>query len=341
MKKLFTLGLIFISLVTLAQNNVTISGTIKNNTGFTKILLMELLDNSEIASAPIATSDAFKISAKINKTDFYKLFLDEDIYILLVLEAGENLEVVFDVNDVLKPEIKGSKNSALIYNTLNEARMFDDQLVQFQQKIEVDKKNHIRNTIKNNPKSLANLFFIDELNIETDFETFKLLAEGLEEYADNKLVADLIAKVKSQANLSIGSLAPDFELPDVNGKSIKLSSTRGKYVLIDFWAAWCKPCRAESPTLVKAYEKFNKNGFTILSVSLDDNKEDWTTAIQKDKIGAWIHVSDLQYWNSEAAKLYGVESIPFSVLLDKEGKIIAKGLRGEELISKLNELFSK
>lgn len=148
-------------------------------------------------------------------------------------------------------------------------------------------------------------------------------------------ITDRLAVLK---NSQIGSPAPEFSMNDVDGNPIALSSFKGKYVLIDFWAAWCGPCRAENPNVVAAYKKFNKKGFDILGVSLDDNKDKWLEAIKKDGL-TWTQVSDLKSWSNAAAKLYGVNSIPHSVLLDKEGVIIAKNLRGEELHKKLEEVL--
>lgn len=136
----------------------------------------------------------------------------------------------------------------------------------------------------------------------------------------------------------VGSLAPEFSMNDADGNLIALSSYRGKYVLIDFWASWCGPCRAENPNVVAAFKKFNKKGFNIFGVSLDENKDKWLEAIKKDGL-TWKHVSDLKGWGNAAAKIYGVNSIPHSVLLDKEGIIIAKNLRGEELLKKLEEVL--
>lgn len=135
-----------------------------------------------------------------------------------------------------------------------------------------------------------------------------------------------------------GQPAPDITLNDTLGNPISLSSLKGKYVLIDFWASWCGPCRAESPNLVKAYTEFKDKGFEIYGVSLDKDKIKWTQAIQTDKL-TWIHVSDLKGWLCAPAKVYGVNSIPHSVLIDKEGIIIDKNLRGEALSAKLREII--
>ena len=137
-----------------------------------------------------------------------------------------------------------------------------------------------------------------------------------------------------------GQPAPEFTMNDTTGKPISLSSLKGKVVLVDFWASWCGPCRAENPNVVAAYKRFSSKGFTVFGVSLDTDKDKWLQAIAKDGL-TWPHVSDLIGWDNAAAKQYGVMSIPASYLLDKEGKIIASNLRGEELVKKLEELLGK
>jgi len=152
--------------------------------------------------------------------------------------------------------------------------------------------------------------------------------------------AELKKQLEYAKSFSIGGTAPDFTQKTPEGTDLKLSDLRGKVVLVDFWASWCGPCRRENPNVVKMYNEYKEKGFEILGVSLDNNKDRWLQAIKQDGL-TWLHVSDLKYWQNEVAQMYGVRSIPHTILLDQEGKIIARNLRGAALEEKLGEIFNK
>jgi peroxiredoxin len=194
--------------------------------------------------------------------------------------------------------------------------------------------------VKNNTGSYAVPFILRNLgrNLNpTEIETYLNAMDP--KVARTALAIEVREKNTILKNVEIGQKAPDFTALDPSGNEVSLSSKTGKgLLLIDFWAAWCTPCRVENPNVVRVYKEFNKKGFDILGVSLDRTEADWNKAISSDKL-TWTHVSDLQYWSSPIAKLYGVNSIPANFLLDKNGIIVAKNLRGEALSEKVKELF--
>ncbi|MBS1946712.1 MAG: AhpC/TSA family protein [Bacteroidetes bacterium] len=165
-----------------------------------------------------------------------------------------------------------------------------------------------------------------------------VLSDIKKNYDLQKAMAQQQSQQQSASASWVGQQAPELDLPDANGKIMPLSSFRGKYVLVDFWASWCGPCRAENPNVVKAYNKFKNKNFAILGVSLDKDKDAWQQAIKDDGL-AWNQVSDLKYWSSKAVEVYKFEGIPFNVLIDPEGKIIGQELRGAALEKKLQEVL--
>jgi len=365
--KILTLFLLIIINQVFSQespNNVSIDGKLKGEAK-NRMIYLETFSNTPmiVDSAKIMSNGKFSIKTSIKQTDFFKLRIEKDNYLMLILQPKENVKIDADavkLNTNLK--ISGSWQSELIYKAVNAISKYNTQLdslnkiylaakdagtldsvapmlkEQFE-KIDNQQKSILAEMMTATPNSLSWLFFIDNLDVNRYASIYAKIDSALmKQWPDNLIVQEFHSKVENNKFLATGSMAPEIMLPDQNGNTQKLSSLRGNIVLIDFWASWCSPCRQENPNVVKMYSKYHSKGFEIFSVSLDKTKDSWMKAINDDKL-SWMQVSDLQYWKSEAAVKYHVTSIPFTVLIDKEGRVIAKGLRGESLEKKLSELL--
>ena len=200
-------------------------------------------------------------------------------------------------------------------------------------------ENYIKEHLDSYFSLIAINYLIDEPADLIKYEpAFKALSQTVR---NTPLGISLEGEITGSRNTQIGKMAPEFTQNDTNDKPVHLSDFKGKYVLIDFWASWCKPCRLENPAVVSAYKKYNSRNFTVLSISLDQSngKQAWLKAIEADGL-EWTNVSDLKFWNNAVAKLYGVKSVPQNYLIDPTGKIIAINLRGDQLDRKLSEIFS-
>jgi peroxiredoxin len=201
-------------------------------------------------------------------------------------------------------------------------------------------QSYVPGFVNAHPHSYASAYIISRtLLINPKVEVLELVYNSLDSIVKvskfGKVVVDVLGAAHKTA---VGQVAPDFTMNDRDGKPVALSSLRGKYIFLDFWASWCGPCRRENPNIVEAYAKFHSAKFDILGVSLDSEKDNWEMAIKKDKL-TWQHVSDLKGWGNAAAKMYGIRAIPANLLLDKEGKILARNLYGSDLEKKLKEVL--
>jgi peroxiredoxin len=277
------------------------------------------------------------------------------------LENSE-ITVTGNLDSLYKAKITGSKTQdeydALIKSNKPLSDIYSKSIIKYQaasmagdvanisilerqaDSIQKEMINLQKSFVKNNPSSYVSPSILSSLSYDMDADELEIMVNGLDSsiaaLPEMKNLKERVALMKSVA---VGQKAPDFTLNDVNGNPVALSSKIGaRLLLIDFWAAWCNPCRQENPNVVKVYKEFHKKGFDIFGVSLDNTREDWVKAIASDKL-TWTQVSDLQRGNSAAAKLYSVNSIPANFLLDETGKIIGRNLRGEALYDKVNEIL--
>lgn len=305
--------------------------------------------------------------------DYYRIAIGNE-QLVVVLDSAESLRVQAIVGALQEPELlEGSSHTTLLREFQNKSLKYEKDREELRKVIAdnpgntdaIDAFNNLNASyydeckafVSNNSTSPVVLSAVNRLNAQQDLELMKKVREDLRgvmprsgfyaayrDQIDRQEQQVLMQKMQEEEMkrlsnlLPIGSEAPDIRQQTPSGGTFALSQLRGKVVLIDFWASWCKPCRFENPAVKKVYDKYKSKGFEILGVSLDRDKTAWTSAIAQDGIN-WKHVSDLGFWNNAAAQEYGVSSIPYTVLLDRDGKIIAKGLRAHDLETKLAELL--
>ena len=259
------------------------------------------------------------------------------LHVILLPQEEVTLEVDYmpAINHFNITSAKGSDNMTLYKGYTNMLT----ELVQNQQTALLDSR--MEALLDAHPGVLMSAFLVTyfEQSFEQHVALYKKIRDALiGQWPNEDFVKHLDSRVRSTM---IGIEAPDIELADPEGKMRKLSDLRGKVVLIDFWASWCRPCRAENPNVVRLYQKYHDKGFEIFSVSLDNNREAWIKAIADDHLVWPNHVSDLRGWSSAGGRLYGVQSIPSTVLVGPDGMVLARNLRGQQLENKLNEIFNK
>ena len=381
MRKLNLLLLIFVGITIISCNeskshskegNIIISGNLSNAAG--KQLVLEQLVNNQplgIDTTVILENGNFELIANGENIDFYRMKLTPQNASILILTPGEEITIDGDASNLASGlSVEGSDNTALIWSYYAETADFSKKTQELRSKAQslqpdqneerqviLDQFNalnitfldYTKNFINENSSSPAVLSALGNLNIEKDLEYFIIARDGLKEsFSSNNYYISLDKQIQqyelakeSEKMFDPGNQVPNITQNDPSGKARSLYDLRGNIVLIDFWASWCRPCRAENPNVVKLYNKYHKEGFDIYSVSLDKTQDKWVEAIKEDGLVWPDHVSDLQFWNSEAAQLYNVKSIPFTVLLDREGRVISTKLRGPELAAKLQEIFGK
>ncbi|HLF46731.1 MAG TPA: TlpA disulfide reductase family protein [Chitinophagaceae bacterium] len=361
------------------SSTLTVSGTVKNKPAkviYLEESQVSTLQKLSRDSAAIGVDGKFSFKKKVTQEAIYNLRLDNDEYpFVSIINDAPSITVHADFNNIeefytvtgsaASQELKeyltnsGEKLRQLFYinKKLDSLKTIPSETVSVQKEEEkrnaaIEKlKAYSQKSVQESKSPSLALFILSTYqgmasNPNFSIEPFTidnllLLLNGLViKFPERKEIAGIRNSIESQAAKTgwIGKQAPEISLPDTEGKFISLSSYKGKFVLVDFWASWCGPCRHENPNVVEAYNKYRNKNFTILGVSLDMKKEAWKKAIVDDNLN-WAHISDLKHWNSEVVPLYNIKGIPFNVLVDPDGKVIAENLRGNELQQKLGQVL--
>ena len=342
------------------------TGSIKNVTDSTEVIVYSTSEENNLDPVDTIAVQDGNIEFKLPEVD------DQRLYLLKVGDLNGNVIFINENKDVKatiykdslrSSKITSGKNNELLQEYLGMVQEMGDKMKAMQgdyrsarMKKEMDRAKEIREKqsqvndeyiekqktfIKENGKSLVALMILSDLYQQQRIpsneskELYQSLSADIQDTPIGKKINEQLEKT---SKTDIGEIAPTFSAPNPQGKEVSLKDAMGEITLIDFWASWCKPCRIENPNVVKLYNEYHDDGFNIIGVSLDKSKSKWLKAIEDDQLD-WYHISNLKSWSEPIAKKYGVRSIPKTFLIDDEGKIIAKNLRGGELRAKVEELL--
>ena len=366
MNRSFAFAVAFMVAACGSRDTIRISGQLEE-IGEGTTAYIKLMQNQQeilVDSFEIKKKGAFIKEITVNEPGFYRIEFDQRNHANVILN-NEDVEIYKNPDPKgNKYLIKGSKDTDLIQELAEKQLVFQNKVESLNEQFGEARMNGdipkmeklqqqylamvsaqtklIKDEIWAMDSSIAGILSLNFLQKLDDHVWYldSLSIKYEEQLPNSRYTAELRDLTESLKLLAIGSIAPEIKLPTPNGDSLALSDLKGKHVLLDFWAAWCGPCRRENPNVRAVYQKYHNQGFEILSVSLDRNRDSWVEAIEEDQMN-WHHVSDLQYFNSEAAQDYQINAIPATFLIDPKGKIIAKNLRGESLEQKLREIFGE
>jgi peroxiredoxin len=364
---LLLLNLCLLQIVSAQEITAKVSGMVFNSDQ-DSVHLTKFYGNryETFASSKISKDGKFEIQSKLPAPDYYVLrFGSQHVNLIIrnnsdikVYGDGKNLNLFANIVD---SEESKNMNDLIRLNYEFQRKSDSANLVVQQDPAKRDQLNREmtaaynifqgeqRSFIAQNPNSAALYPILNYVDPNKDMAGFESIVNqlnaGFGESPSVKSLVEQLKQIKAEQfkndPLAPGKMAPDFEEKKTDGTTMKLSDLRGQVVLLDFWASWCGPCRRENPNVVAQYNKYKDKGFTVMSVSLDKSREAWLAAIEKDGLIWPHHVSDLNQWSSKAGAVYGVRSIPFTVLIDKEGKIVKTNVRGEDLQKELEKLLGK